>query len=818
MRLPPWISSRVWIIILFATCVLLLWLHLDRARQVEHISSLVDVQVTVDAASPTGYAGGRRNLIVPERNSDSYQWLAQTQQMLASKEWRVQHVDYDNAPNGRSVFSASPYRWWLGLVALFDHTISNRPVGLSVERAALMADPALQLLLLIGVVIFAARQWGNFAAILICGATAAIFPFGGMFLPGQPGDASLGLVFAVWSVLPLLAGAGRKSSAGGEHRADRKLGQRYFLAAGIAGGIGLWLNPGKQIPFILGIAAGAIIASLATSWRPATPSPKFVPPWRFWALGGAAAGLAGYLIECFPDRLGDFRLEYVHPLYSLAWLGLGDLVARVHSWLHGEKAARNWRNAVFALPAVLVVGAVAVLAARKSGEALVQNDLLASRLSNLPASPVAQNFWPWIVRDGFSLSVVAAILPAILLIPAGWLLLRRRTNVAWREALAIAFGPALATLVLAIFQLRWWNSLDAALLPLLIATAGSLVTDFKSRVSRWSFGGGMLLLLIPGAKLLASPLPANSPDGTTDSDVVALIERDLAHWLSNQHGPGEAVVLAPPNLTVSLYFHGGLAGLGTPYWENKDGFAASIRIAGASSPDEAQAVARGRHLQYIVMPSWDSFLDDYAHLGANDVDHSLIGLLHHWLPPRWLRPVPYQLPKVAGFEGQSVIIFEVVDVQDNATALSHLAEYFVEMGQPRQAVAVSRTLKQLFPADPGAAVAQAMVAQATGDQAEFAAASKRVQEFVARGDDAALGWDRRVSLAIVLAEAKRFDQARAQVQQCLAEMDEARLRSLTTVSLYRLQVLSKGFGLGISDPHLHQLALDLLPPELREGF
>ncbi len=818
MRLPPWIFPRVWIIILFATCVLLLWLHLDRARQVERVSALVDVQAMVDAASPTGYAGGRRNLIVPEHNSDSYQWVAQTQQMLASKEWRVRHVDYDNAPNGRSVFSASPYRWWLGLVALLDHTISGRPVGLSVERAALMADPALQLLLLIGVVIFAARQWGSFAAILAGSATATIFPFGGMFLPGQPGDASLGLAFAVWSVLPLLA-AGRPEAPDREGtRGGPEIRPRVFPCRRGGGRNRSVAQPGKAVSIYPGDRRGGDHCVVRPVPAARNSFPQFVPPWRLWALSGATASLAGYLIEYFPDHLDGFRLEYVHPLYGLGWLGLGDLVARVHSWNHEGKAARNWRKVIAALPAVLAIGAVAALAGWKSGEALVQNDILASRLSNLPGSPVAANFWSWIVRDGVSLSVVSAILPALLLIPAGWLLWWRRTDAARCEAVAIAFGPALVTLGLAFFQLRWWNSLDAALLPLLIATAAGLATDFKSRFGRCSVGGGVLLLLIPGAKLLASPLPASSPDGVTDSDVVALIERDLAHWLSNQHGPGEAVVLAPPNLTVSLYFHGGLAGLGTPYWENKDGFAASVRLAGASSPDEAQAVARGRHLHYIVMPSWDSFLDDYAHLGANDVDHSLIGLLHHWLPPRWLRPVPYQLPKVAGFEGQSVIIFEVVDVQDNATALSHLAEYFVEMDQPQQAVAVSRTLKQLFPADPGAVVAQAMVAQATGDQAEFAATSKRVQEFVARGDDAALGWDRRVSLAIVLAEAKRFDQARAQVQQCLAEVDEARLRSLTTISLYRLQVLSKGFGLGISDPHLHRLALDLLPPELRGGF
>jgi len=72
-------------------------------------------------------------------------------------------------------------------------------------------------------------------------------------------------------------------------------------------------------------------------------------------------------------------------------------------------------------------------------------------------------------------------------------------------------------------------------------------------------------------------------------------------------------------------------------------FAAAVRIAGATSPDEAQAVAQSRGLNYIVLPSWDSFLDEYARLASGKAEHSLIALLHQWRAPRWLRPVPCHL-------------------------------------------------------------------------------------------------------------------------------------------------------------------------------
>lgn len=81
--------------------------------------------------------------------------------------------------------------------------------------------------------------------------------------------------------------------------------------------------------------------------------------------------------------------------------------------------------------------------------------------------------------------------------------------------------------------------------------------------------------------------------------------------------------------------------------------------------------------------------------------------------------------------------------------------------------------------------------------------------------DRVMGWERRVSLAVVLAQGNRSDLARKQLQRCIADLNAARLRALSTGSLYRLQVLCKALDLPITDPALRELARQLLPAELR---
>jgi hypothetical protein len=143
-----------------------------------------------------------------------------------------------------------------------------------------------------------------------------------------------------------------------------------------------------------------------------------------------------------------------------------------------------------------------------------------------------------------------------------------------------------------------------------------------------------------------------------------------------------------------------------------------------------------------------------------------------------------------------------------------LAEYLVEVGEISQAVAVDEALRH-FPGDIGALTARVQLQNARGDTAAAKQMLGSVLVRLSSGADRYLPWDRRVSLAIILAQADRLDLAREQVRRCLAEVDEEKLRSLSTGSLYQLQVLNKAFDLGISKQPLSQLALDLLPADLR---
>jgi hypothetical protein len=810
----PRLSRFLWIIAPLAAVGFLFWLTTARLERIDHVTNLVETEAVVDPASPTGYTGGLRQLIVPEHNNDSYQWIAQTQQMLARREWRVRHIDYDNAPVGRDVLTPSPYRWWLGLVSVADHWISGRSTGLAVEYAARYAGPWMHALLLLASVAFTAWRFGVLAAGLLSIALVTLFPLGGAFLPGQPDDNGLALLCMIWSVLLPLAGVpqppsdrGRQSMAGATP---------WFVAGGVAGGIGLWVDVARTIPVLAGVCLGGILAAWCArrATRSGTPGPEPLP-WRPWAVAGALTCLVTYVLEYFPGNWGGLQLHNIHPLHGLAWLGAGELLTRLTVWW--QEGISPWRRRSVALMvmAVLAMAAVPVVLVLTGHRDLFTADPAASRLSDLPGGPVGLDPWSWIAHDGLTLTVWATGLPLLLLLPvAFWLLLQSGTDARTRARCALGLGPVLVALGFACFQLRWWNAVDAGLLVLLVALAAAAAkTD--SAAGRWAGIGGLLVVLAPGGLLLAEKASANRTDAVSETDVAALIERDLAQWLARHAGPGGANVLAPPNLATSMYFHGGLTVLGTPYWENKEGFYASVRIAGASSPDEAQAIARSRRINYIVVPSWDNFLDEYARLGADQVSHTLMASLHRWLPPRWLQPVPYQLPKVAGFEDQSVAIFELVEVQDNATALSHLAEYFAEMEQTDQARAVAYTLENSFPGDLGAAVSRALATQAAGDVPAFGRALNDVETALVRGDDRTLPWDRSVSLAIALVEGRRFDQAREQAQRCLAEATEPRIRSLTTVALHRLLVMSRGFGLEIADPRLRELARQLLPAEMR---
>ena len=119
------------------------WFYQGRRERVEHVSSLGAESAAPDPTTATGWAGNRRWLIASEHNNDSYQWIMETQQMLATGEWRLRQVTYDNAQDARAVGSPSPYRWWLAASAKLQQLVRDGSTPLAVERATLFADPLL---------------------------------------------------------------------------------------------------------------------------------------------------------------------------------------------------------------------------------------------------------------------------------------------------------------------------------------------------------------------------------------------------------------------------------------------------------------------------------------------------------------------------------------------------------------------------------------------------------------------------------------------------------------------------------------------------
>jgi hypothetical protein len=264
------LSSLAWIAFLLLSVGFLVGVARTRARRVDYVSGLAGWSVADpgSSASPAARAAAwQPRLIVPEPSSASYEWLIQTRQMFSSRELRVRHLDYENAPFGVETHAASPYRWILGAVALVDREVGGRPLGASLERAALITDPLLHALLVIAAALLVAWRFGGAAAAVVSLGLAVMFPLAGEFLAGVPDDRGVALAFAVMSVLAVLAGV--QASFAGDPRGS----QRWLFLGGVAGGVGLWISVSWHGRFRLSRES-----PWAPSRRPASPGAARNPP------------------------------------------------------------------------------------------------------------------------------------------------------------------------------------------------------------------------------------------------------------------------------------------------------------------------------------------------------------------------------------------------------------------------------------------------------------------------------------------------------------------------------------------------------------
>lgn len=813
--LPSPLRARLWILALVAALAALAW---DTRARLEHAAlahSLTDQLLPPpanDPASPTGYAHGQRRLILNDAGADGYHWIMQAQTMLGRGEPRIRHVDYDNVPGGREVHWASLFRWWLGALAWIDHAFTGRPIGICVERAALIASPLLLALALPALGWLVARRFGSGAATLTIGTFVGARACFAYFYTGNPDHHGIAILAAFASVLGIVAaGAGAVSddSAG---RATGPCGtlrtaRRWFLFSAVGGGIGLWNSASTQISVLAGIGLGAGATFLVLRRPPRGADWRLAPElWRLWGIAGAATSLVAYAIEYLPAD-ASMRLEVNHPLHALAWIGAGEILCRLGRVLAGGPGMDRRHELLGAAVAFVPVALVPVVVLIGGRDVFVAADKFYSLLS-LGFTSEGQSVLYHLQSGTLTKAVIVMCLPALALVPLVAAAMRADLAPTRRAQMAAALLPALLLLALGISGIRWLG-IAVAVVP--VAWMLGLQAGDPPWLRRASLAAA--LTLAPGLWGLAAFRPADF----TRTEVFRIVERDVAQWLRRRTGAEPFVVAAGPGRTSALIYYGGGRGLGTFYWENREGIEHAATLFRTADEMELRGLIQSHGITHLVLPTWDRFEQVVrqvdARLGtANLAAEPVINRIARTkVMPSWLRLLPYPLPRHPMLDGESVLVLEVDHDAPPAAAPNRLAQFLLETGQLTSALRLKPALERQ-PVFLPSLITLARIQQESGLASEGNTTLARIaDEFVRQPQ---LSAEDHLRLAGVLARARQGGPARAELERGIRALDERQLRRLTPAVLAEMVLLADALAVPYPDAPLRDLARSLAPPAL----
>ncbi len=778
---PRWFAL-IWIALLALAALSVFQTNLAHLQWVSELSMQGSPPPAIDASSPTGYALGQRHFLGAHERGETYRWIEATQEAAANGLLADTTYESDSIPSGRPQLLPRLYLFWTYAIGWSIHAITGDSLALSIERAAWWEPLISHLLALAGAAWFMARRHGLAGAAIAAMLVAFFPPIAGQFLPGVLTARTWALLLAALAIALNLP---RPHS--GAPRSPLSVGSAIAAAAA------LWLDPAFGFPAVLisvVFAATAIFTQRTTF------------PGLRWALAGAALVLAGWLIDRAPWNPGASELRYVHPLYALAWLGLGlALDGAQHLRTNDTRRKLRWLEIAAAGP---LIGALIYVQVAHVFKGWLYPGIWIRRFSSLDEALPADHLLQWLGRASFLEAVFVSaplLAAAIVLVIAA----RRRRRATPERASRL---PALAALWLVVvlfatFRLRWGAVAVLVTLPLL----GLLITHHFATRQRIFAALAAAFAVALALWNFALPPAWKRPDAgrePTEADLQALVYRHCAHWLAAHSLPHSIAALAPPELSDSLVFHGGSRVLMSTAWEAYPGQIAATRILSSLEPTEAEAVLGAHGVTHLVLPSWDNVLPLFVRKPEGEPREPLLDLLQRWLHPAYLRPLPYHLPARPGSQADQIVVFKVVPHEDEALSLSRLAEYFIEMERPEPAGLAARVLAESFPDDPNAAIARATFYASAQKPADLERELNRLAADVA-ADRVPFIWDRRVQRAIVFALGRRNDLARIEVEACLATASRDELYELTPLQAYRLLTLARRLRRTFPDPALAEL-------------
>ncbi|HVU34795.1 MAG TPA: hypothetical protein VHE61_15285 [Opitutaceae bacterium] len=648
--------------------------------------------------------------------ADAQTWIRYALQLDEGHSLRLRYTHLDNAPVGREVHWNSAWAWLIAGAGKFRQELTHEPLGLATERAALWLNPVVFLALIALFSHWASRRAGAMAGVGVALGMVGSARFFEGFTPGYVDHHGL-LTAAVFGVIlgVVFMGAGwwQPGEADGVRLIpdSSKAVRSAAIFSAFCGALGLWVSAASVVPAIAIAGIGAVAVSIARGRTAAAGGALFDPAaWRLWGRFGAVLSVGFYLLEYAPSHFG-MRLEANHPLYALAWLGGGELVAELgDAWV--RRRAPNgvfwlrltWASvAVAAVPITIRLGGARVFMLRDPFMAALHH-----RIFEFMSLPVRLHLFGW--RD-----VVSALNLESIPIVAGIALLvwlrRHASLILW-----YAVGTAAAFLAMGFWQERWLLNSSGPMLCLALVILAVMATR-----GGW-MGHPATLVVLAGALYLP-------PDATRiiqvhrflagkaidAKDALQPLFRDVAAALRNSQPKGQIVLLSSPNSSTGVGYYGRFETIGTLYWENDAGLKTAAEIFSAQNDDDAAALIRAHGITHIAMISEENFLAPYFELlhpkAPPDAVKRTFGyrLMVTRQIPAWLEILPYSVPPELRGLGVTVLLYKVNFGQTVEDAMYHLAMAQVAQGQANAAVQTANEIVKRLPNDPQSWVRRAEV-------------------------------------------------------------------------------------------------------------
>jgi hypothetical protein len=705
---------------------------------------------------PIVYSDGERtrNLVITSA-PDGRWWIMHAERLAREGGWRIRHTANDNAPDGREVHWSSLQLWNLiGLGKLLGPW-KPWPDLSAIEWAALFVGPVILFLFMLLGMVVCDRAFGRAVALAfplgILGARALQY----FFRAGEADHHGLVSMFAMFSILLPVAGRLGLTRPDGPRPA-----RAWFVWAGIAGAAGLWVSAATQLPVVAATGLGVLLASWIVSRR----SPAALDPsvWRWWGWSAGLASLGFYVLEYFPSHMG-WRLEVNHPVYSLAWVAGGELLARCVEGLRDHRwPLRTVRDhGVAGLCAALVVLPAVMILIGGERFFVISNSFLFA-LHDYFINEFQSAFGSIATAGLMSvLLTYALILPTVAV--AGLAVVRSGLTRSALALIAFAAVPAAVMIGLALHQVRWSGTAMALCLPLIMTCLAALAPPTSPAPSwRWIAAWAALVLAALPAPAIAIVRLMDQLENWNSVDkaqVPSVLTRDICQRIAASRPDARPVVLASPSSTTEVIYYGGTKGIGTLYWENLAGLRVGAEIYAARDDVKALDLLKKHGITHILLFSWDSFGQRYARLdrglGRDDEvrDGFIAGLLEGTRPqPVWLNPLWYPIPPEYELgDDQWVRIYEMVPGQSRAQWLYNVGVYQIDAGKPELAMRSFRESITLDGKDPAPHLALVMMVAAQGDKAAL--------EADVRGMEAALGAGARETLANAARQLQEAGQA-----------------------------------------------------------